>query len=129
MSSNLSNSEILNNLLEGRDLDELTSRSLMQRWLNDEISDVETGAFLSALRAKSFTGVELSLMAQELLTLKALRKAPVSTSEISSLSHLCIKDLEVNSSRSPPSSKLFRISAFDRLEDIYLLKKNYEEKI
>jgi len=67
MSSNLSNAEILNNLLEGRDLDELTSRSLMQRWLNDEISDVETGAFLSALRAKSSTGVELSSMAEELL--------------------------------------------------------------
>jgi len=49
MSSNLSNAEILNYLLEGRDLDESTSRSLMQRWLNDEISDVETGAFLSAL--------------------------------------------------------------------------------
>ena len=67
MSSNLSNAEILNNLLEGRDLDELTSRSLMQRWLNDEISDVETGAFLSALRAKSSTGIELSSMAEELL--------------------------------------------------------------
>ena len=67
MLSNLSNAEILNNLLEGRDLDELTSRSLMQRWLNDEISDVETGAFLSALRAKSSTGVELSSMAEELL--------------------------------------------------------------
>ena len=47
MSSKLSNSEILNNLLEGRDLDELTSRTLMQRWLNDVISDVESGAFLS----------------------------------------------------------------------------------
>ena len=51
MSSNLSNVEILNILLEGKDLDDLTSRSLMQRWLNDEISDVQTGAFLSALRA------------------------------------------------------------------------------
>ena len=49
MSSDLSNAEILNNLLEGSDLDEFTSRSLMQRWLNDEISDVETGAFLSCL--------------------------------------------------------------------------------
>ena len=39
----------------------------MQRWLNDEISDVETGALLSALRAKSSTGVELSSMAEELL--------------------------------------------------------------
>ena len=47
MFSNLSNAEILNNLLEGKDLDDLTSRSLMQRWLNDQISDVETGAFLS----------------------------------------------------------------------------------
>ena len=55
MSSNLSNAEILNNLLEGRDLDELTSRSLMQRWLNDEISDVETGAFLSALSCLLYT--------------------------------------------------------------------------
>ena len=51
MSSDLSNAQILNNLLEGRNLDEPTSRSLMQRWLNDQISDVETGAFLSALRA------------------------------------------------------------------------------
>ena len=41
MSSNQSNAEILNNLLEGRDLDELTSKSLMKRWLNDEISEVE----------------------------------------------------------------------------------------
>ena len=45
MSSNLSNSDILNILLEGRNLDALTSRSLMQRWLNNEISDVQTGAF------------------------------------------------------------------------------------
>ena len=67
MSSNLSNSEILNILLEGKNLDDLTSRSLMQRWLNDEISDVQTGAFLSALRAKGCTGVELSSMAEELL--------------------------------------------------------------
>ena len=59
MSSNLSNAQILNNLLKGENLDDLTSRSLMQRWLNDEISDVETGAFLSALRVKSSTGVEL----------------------------------------------------------------------
>jgi len=52
MSSNLSNSEILNNLLDGRNLDDLTSRSLMKRWLNDQISDVETGAFLVLLEPK-----------------------------------------------------------------------------
>ena len=63
MFSNLSNAEILNNLLDGKDLDDLTSRSLMQRWLNDQISDVETGAFLSALIAKSCTVLELSSMA------------------------------------------------------------------
>ena len=68
MSSNLSNAEILNFLLEGRNLDDLNARSLMQRWLNDEISDVQTGAFLSALRAKGCTGVELCSMAEELLS-------------------------------------------------------------
>jgi anthranilate phosphoribosyltransferase len=67
MSSNLSNPEILNTLLEGRNLDDFISRSLMQRWLNDEISDVQTGAFLSAFRAKGCTGIELSSMAEELL--------------------------------------------------------------
>ncbi len=67
MSTNLSNAEILNILLEGDDLDDFTSRSLMQRWLNDEISEVQTGAFLSALRAKGSTGTELSSMAEELL--------------------------------------------------------------
>ena len=37
MFSNLSNAEILNILLEGRDLDDHSARSLMKRWLNDEI--------------------------------------------------------------------------------------------
>ncbi|MBO8230117.1 anthranilate phosphoribosyltransferase [Prochlorococcus marinus str. MU1404] len=67
MSSKLTNAEILNILLEGKNLDDITSRLLMKRWLNDEISDVQTGAFLSALRAKGSTGLELSSMAEELL--------------------------------------------------------------
>ena len=67
MSSNLSNAELLNILLEGGNLNDLMARTLMQRWLNDEISDVQTGAFLSALRAKGCTGVELCSMAEELL--------------------------------------------------------------
>ena len=67
MSSDLSNAKILNILLEGGNLDYSTSKLLMQRWLNDEISAVQTGAFLSALRAKGCTGVELSSMAEELL--------------------------------------------------------------
>ena len=58
MSSNLSNAEILNNLLEGRDLDELTSRSLRQRCLNDEISDVETGAdIVNVLLIENIEGI------------------------------------------------------------------------
>tara|TARA_B100001989_G_C24517205_1_gene453844 strand:+ start:367 stop:1419 length:1053 start_codon:yes stop_codon:yes gene_type:complete len=68
MSSNLSNSEILNELLQGKNLDEFTAKSLMERWLNNEILDVQTGAFLSALRAKGCTGTELSSMAEELLS-------------------------------------------------------------
>ena len=67
MFPNLSNAEILNIILEGRNLDDLTSRSLMKKWLNDELSDVQTGAFLSALRAKGSTGIELFSMAEELL--------------------------------------------------------------
>ena len=67
MSINKTNSEILNQLLEGQDLDDLTARSLMQRWLNNKIEDVLTGAFLSALRAKGTSGTELSAMAKELL--------------------------------------------------------------
>ena len=30
-------------------LDDISTGSLMKRWLNEEISDVQTGAFLSAL--------------------------------------------------------------------------------
>ena len=67
MSSKLSNAEILNNLLERSDLDDFSARLLMKRWLKEEISDVQTGAFLSALRAKGCTGVELCSMAEELL--------------------------------------------------------------
>ena len=67
MTSKKTSSEILNTLLQGKDLDVITSRSLMQSWLNDEILEVQTGALLAALRAKGSTGTELSSMAQELL--------------------------------------------------------------
>ena len=72
MSSYLTNTEILNSLLEERDLDDFNARSLMKRWLNDEIPDVQTGAFLAAFRAKGCTGVELSSMAEELLNVLEL---------------------------------------------------------
>ena len=48
MSFNKTNSEILHQLLQGQNLDEVTARILMKRWLNDEILDVQTGAFLTA---------------------------------------------------------------------------------
>ena len=67
MSSVQTNSDILNLLLQGQDLDDITSRSLMKRWLNHEILDVQTGAFLAALRSKGSTGTELFSMAEELL--------------------------------------------------------------
>ncbi len=67
MSNNKSNSEILDQLLLGQNLDADTSNILMKRWLNDEILDVQTGAFLSALRSKGATGIELSSMANVLL--------------------------------------------------------------
>ncbi len=67
MSFTKSNTEILNLLLQGQNLDDLSARFLMRRWLNDEILEVQTGAFLAALRAKGSTGTELSSMADELL--------------------------------------------------------------
>ena len=80
MSINKTNPEILDQLLDGKNLDEKTSIVLMQRWLNDEILEVQTGAFLSALRAKGATGIELSSMAGVLL--KAC-KLPTERPEIS----------------------------------------------
>ncbi len=67
MSKNKTNTEILEQLLYGQNLDDETSRSLMISWLNDEILDVQTGAFLSAFRSKGATGSELSSMAKVLL--------------------------------------------------------------
>ena len=67
MSINKTNSEILDQLLCGQNLNAETSSILMRRWLNDEILDVQTGAFLSAFRAKGATGTELSSMAEILL--------------------------------------------------------------
>jgi len=67
MSITKTNPEILNQLLSGQDLDGKTSNILMKRWLNDEILDVQTGAFLTAFRAKGATGTELSSMAEVLL--------------------------------------------------------------
>ena len=57
----------MNILLDGKNLDEINSRLLMQRWLNDEISDVQTGAFWRVSELRDYSGLELSSMAAELL--------------------------------------------------------------
>ena len=67
MANTQPNNNILDQLLLGKDLNDETSRILMKRWLNEEISDVQTGALLGALRAKGVTGTELAAMAEELL--------------------------------------------------------------
>ena len=54
---------VLDNLLNGIDLSQTAASALMSAWLNEELSPVQTGAFLAALRAKQVTGLELSSMA------------------------------------------------------------------
>ena len=53
--SNKTNSEILDQLLFGITL-MMNLQEFDERWLNNEILDVQTGAFLSAFRAKVATG-------------------------------------------------------------------------
>ena len=58
---------ILDKLVDGNDLNDLSARRLMNLWLTNEIQPVQTGALLAGLRAKGATGIELSSMAKELL--------------------------------------------------------------
>ena len=67
MSSQQEITSILDNLLYGHDLNELSARRLMNLWLTNEIQPVQTGALLAGLRAKGATGIELASMAKELL--------------------------------------------------------------
>ena len=59
-------SEILETLLSGNDLAEEQSKSLMSSWLDNKIEPVQTGALLSAFRAKGISGLELTEMAKVL---------------------------------------------------------------
>ena len=63
---NFSTKEILEALLNGENLTNEKATSLMMAWLNEEISPVNTGAILSALRSKGVSGSELSSMAMVL---------------------------------------------------------------
>ena len=67
MANSNKNKVILELLLNGEDLNEENSRNLMISWLNDQITPVQTGALLAALRIKKSTGIELASMAGELI--------------------------------------------------------------
>jgi len=67
MSSQQEITAILDKLVDGNDLNELSARRLMNLWLTNEIQPVQTGALLAGLRAKGATGIELASMAKELL--------------------------------------------------------------
>ena len=58
--------ENLEALLQGKDLSASQARSLMEAWLDEELTAVQTGAFLAALRCKGVTGEELASMAMVL---------------------------------------------------------------
>ena len=57
---------LLEAVLQGDDLSSDQARSLMQAWLAEELTPVQTGAFLAALRAKGMVAAELAAMAQVL---------------------------------------------------------------
>jgi len=58
--------ETLEMLLQGQDLSDLQAGSLMKAWLQEELTPVQTGAFLASLRFKGATGEELAAMAMVL---------------------------------------------------------------
>ncbi len=55
--------KLLEKLLQANELSAIEAKALMNAWLNHELSPVQTGAFLAALRAKQISGLELSTMA------------------------------------------------------------------
>ena len=57
-------SVILESLLSSNDLTEEQSAYLMNSWIENKIEPVQTGAFLTAFRAKGVSGDELSAMAK-----------------------------------------------------------------
>ena len=58
--------EILEIILQGKDLSDVQAGALMNAWLKEELDPVQTGAFLAAFRAKGATGQELAAMAKVL---------------------------------------------------------------
>ena len=58
--------EILEILLQGKDLSDSQADALMHSWLREELTPVQTGAFLACFRLKGATGNELASMAKVL---------------------------------------------------------------
>ncbi len=58
--------KLLEKLLASHELSSVEAKALMNAWLDNELLPVQTGAFLTALRAKQVTGLELSTMAEVL---------------------------------------------------------------
>ena len=58
--------EILEILLQGKDLSDSQADALMNSWLREELTPVQTGAFLACFRLKGATGNELAAMAKVL---------------------------------------------------------------
>ncbi|MFZ0407530.1 MAG: anthranilate phosphoribosyltransferase [Cyanobium sp.] len=58
--------QLLEQLIEGRDLNSEQADQLMRGWIAEQIEPVLTGALLAALRCKGLSGEELAAMAQVL---------------------------------------------------------------
>jgi anthranilate phosphoribosyltransferase len=67
--------QLLEQLLVGNVLSKENAAALMEAWLAEELTPVQTGAFLAALRARDVQGTELAAMAQVLRKACALPDA------------------------------------------------------
>jgi len=67
--------QLLDQLLVGEVLTRGDASALMEAWLEEKLTPVQTGAFLAALRARDLQGTELAAMAQVLRQACALPEA------------------------------------------------------
>ena len=67
--------QLLEQLLVGNVLSKENAAALMEAWLAEELTPVQTGAFLAALRARDVHGSELAAMAEVLRKACALQTA------------------------------------------------------
>ena len=59
--------KLLEKLLSANELTSNEAKGLMNAWLSNELTHAQTGAFLTALRAKQVSGIELSAMSEVLI--------------------------------------------------------------